>query len=223
MTDEELLTKYLETKDQELFAALHDRFHCRLRSLALRRLRGSESDADDVLQNVYLRLYQAGVPGSPIQSAESYLFRVVYNLTINHIRDSQSGVNRDCEYLEELCTDTKPFLDDHEYTGVLPNELNQPIDDDAKSPDERLETQELQESLLRNVHSLPPEQREAVETYYGCDLTLAETAEMLGVKAKTVSSRICRGVAALRETVDSEDCGCTSLSSWLERTYSRAG
>ena len=114
-------------------------------------------------------------------------------------------------------------MDDHEYTGVLPNELNQPIDDNAESPDERLETQELRESLHRNVDSLPPDQREAIETYYGRNLTLAETAEMLGLKVKTTSSRICRGMATLRETVDSEDCGCTSLSSWIERTYSRAG
>jgi RNA polymerase sigma-70 factor (sigma-E family) len=53
--------------------------------------------------------------------------------------------------------------------------------------------------LLRALTTLPPTQRAAVVLRYWEDLSIAETAAVLGVREGTVKSSASRGLAALRE------------------------
>jgi DNA-directed RNA polymerase specialized sigma24 family protein len=61
LPDEELLMNYLSTKDEELFNILYKRMHKRLYALAMRILK-SPGDAEDVTQDVFLKLCDYG-PG----------------------------------------------------------------------------------------------------------------------------------------------------------------
>jgi RNA polymerase sigma factor (sigma-70 family) len=63
--------------------------------------------------------------------------------------------------------------------------------------------------LLVALKRLPTRQREAVVLRYVVDLSQAETAEAMGVSAKTVKTHLQRGIAALRGDFSEELKGIT--------------
>ena len=58
--------------------------------------------------------------------------------------------------------------------------------------------------LLLAVAALPREQREAVVLHHVLGFTLKEVAEIVGTPEGTVASRLGRGVAAIRQTMEAE-------------------
>ena len=58
--------------------------------------------------------------------------------------------------------------------------------------------------LLLAVASLPNEQREAVVLHHVLGFTLKEAAEIVGTPEGTIASRLGRGVAVIRQTLEAE-------------------
>lgn len=58
--------------------------------------------------------------------------------------------------------------------------------------------------LLLTVAALPTEQREAVVLHHVLGFTLKEVAEIVGTPEGTVASRLGRGVAVIRQTMEAE-------------------
>lgn len=58
--------------------------------------------------------------------------------------------------------------------------------------------------LLRAVAALPREQREALVLHHVLGFSLKEVAEIVGTPEGTVASRLARGVAVIRETMEAE-------------------
>lgn len=73
------------------------------------------------------------------------------------------------------------------------------LDEDAEAPG-----QADASDLLLAVAALPREQREAVVLHHVLGFTLREVAEIVGTPEGTVSSRIGRGVAVIRQTMEAE-------------------
>jgi RNA polymerase sigma-70 factor (ECF subfamily) len=59
-------------------------------------------------------------------------------------------------------------------------------------------------NLLAAVAALPRDQREVVVLHHVLGFTLGEVAEIVGAPAGTVSSRLGRGVAEIRHTMEAE-------------------
>lgn len=72
-----------------------------------------------------------------------------------------------------------------------------PLDGEAEAP-ARVEVV----GLLEAVGALPREQREVVVMHHVLGFTLAEVAEIVGAPEGTVTSRLGRGVAQIRETTE---------------------
>lgn len=195
ITDEQVLTTYLETKDHDLLTILHKRMYNRLRSLAMRILR-SQDDAEDIVQSVFCKLCE--LKAEPIRSAQSFLFRMVKNLALNHRRDSQTGIQRDMVSLTSIeLQERVRFVSDK----VLDTELEHEPVDQAKSAEQKFETQEDWENARLVMHCLSPKQQAAITTYYERGLTIAETAEVLGINENTAWTLIRRGIGILRRTL----------------------
>jgi RNA polymerase sigma factor (sigma-70 family) len=71
-------------------------------------------------------------------------------------------------------------------TAAVP-ETVRPVDDPPDQP-----------GLLRLLGQLPPRQRAVVVLRFYCDLSIARTAELLGISEGTVKSQAARGLEALR-------------------------
>ena len=66
------------------------RAHHRLVFGTAYRITGNASDAEDVLQTVFLRLLRRGQNADPLENAESYLRRAAINAALDVIRSRQS-------------------------------------------------------------------------------------------------------------------------------------
>ncbi len=175
-----------------LAAALDRHFHQLVQSYQpqlyafLLRQAGSSLDAEDILQEVFIRAYYAlaGYPGERIQALKlrAWLFKIALNTFYS------PGWKR-----RLLCVP----LDLSDDSALLEVE-----DDWREQPDVIVEDKERLRELDTLVSTLPARYREAVNLYYFEDLTYQEIAELLGQPLGTVKSNVHRGVRLLREALE---------------------
>jgi RNA polymerase sigma factor (sigma-70 family) len=141
-------------------------------------LMGAGSDADDVVQEAFVKAYRAlggfrdGAPFRP------WLLRIVANETRNLHRST--GRRRWREQQADPTVAAFPAL--------------RAADDPAQEAIDR----ERQEALRRTLLTLPAPQRLVLTCRYLLDLDEAETATVLGIPKGTVKSRTRRGLDRLR-------------------------
>ena len=145
------------------------------------RLTGSRAEADDVVQETFLRAFRSFDRFNPGTNCRAWLFTILRNAFLNRIRGSGREV---------LTAD----VDRHEperasAVGGVP------------SPEETFFQTVLHGDVDRALKELPLLFREAVVL---CDLeglTYREVAEVLGCPLGTVMSRLSRGRRLLRATL----------------------
>ena len=71
--------------DEEAFAALHARTAAALRAYVYRVV-GNPSDADDIVQEAFLRILRTDVPAESEEHLRRYLYRVASNLVVDRWR-----------------------------------------------------------------------------------------------------------------------------------------
>ena len=97
-SDEQLLAQF-RAGNEDAFAVIHDRYRVRLGTYARQMLSGSEADAEDVLQDVFLRAYRALRADERPVSLRAWLYRVAHNRCIDQIRPSDCRRRRRPRYL----------------------------------------------------------------------------------------------------------------------------
>ena len=70
----------------DAFGAIHDRYRQRLFAYTRQMLGGARSDAEDVLQDVFLRAYGALRNDDRPVTLRAWLYRVAHNRCIDHLR-----------------------------------------------------------------------------------------------------------------------------------------
>ena len=158
------------------FGALVHSFQDPLVRYAFRRL-GRLQDAEDVVQEVFVRAYTRVGRAGKVRSVTAYLYRMTTNACADVLRRrKRAGV---------------PL-------GAVQSER---IPDHHKSArDEAAATEELLriDAMLRH---LPPRQAEVIRLRVLDELRFAEIAEVLGCSAATVKSRFRYGLEKLRALV----------------------
>ncbi|HEX7898434.1 MAG TPA: sigma-70 family RNA polymerase sigma factor [Planctomycetota bacterium] len=127
--------------------------------------------AEDVLQNVFVRLIASGPP-EEIASDRGYLFRAVRNEALNALRSRRLARKASTPYFAEPA--------------------------DPVEEAERADFGRRAEAALR---AIPTEEREAVVLKIWSDLSFPDAAAVTGVSEKTFEHRYYRGLAALKEVL----------------------
>ena len=153
----------------EEVAKLHGRF---LYSVAY-RLTGHHDDAQDLVQEVLLRV-QRGLATFEPGSLEGWLSRITTNTFLDEVRRRRR----------------RPLTTVADLPEALVGIDVEPADELAKV--------HLPEEIQAALSSLPPEFRAAIVLCDVVGLDYAEIAEQLGVPIGTVRSRLHRGRLALR-------------------------
>jgi RNA polymerase sigma-70 factor (ECF subfamily) len=172
-----------QSSDEELIRALGDGDEAALRILVDRhtpsiyrfsvRYTGDESLAQDISQEVFLRLYRCArkyIPGMPFKT---WLFTIVRNTSIDMAR---SYTYRKAYSLEEHA---------HEAENRSPL-------DASPNPEERYLSKESAQRIARSVQSLPENQRTAVILKYYEDMATKEIAEVMETTVSSVESLLVR-------------------------------
>jgi RNA polymerase sigma-70 factor (ECF subfamily) len=158
-------------------------FGDRLRAFITRRV-GSAADAEDILQDVFLRIH---LHANSVQRSErltSWLFQVTRNAIIDYYR---APVRR-----EQPEAVAGPESLDRTVPAVHPLEM---------AVDAVQAREELAGCLQPMLGRLPPHYREAVTLVDLSGLTQVEVAARLGLSVSGVKSRVQRGRRALQATL----------------------
>lgn len=140
------------------------------------RLCGSRSDADDVFQDAFLRVYRF-LPGFRGDSLRGWLRRIV----MNAFHDNRHKVRRLIPVEEPAQADLADQTDD---------------------PSQHLEEKALDGHLEWALNRLPEEHRSILVLRALDDLAYEEMATALDIPVGTVRSRLSRARAALRKLLE---------------------
>ena len=177
-TDEELIAEF-QSGRAEAFNVLVGRYKDPLMNFACRFL-GDEDDADDVVQEVFIRVYRNKHAFRPIAKFSTWIYTITANLAKTQLR------RRKRHALFSLSRRTQGRDDEREIPDV-----RYPADQLAEST---LRREIIQQSLL----SVKEKYREIVVLRDVQELSYEEICEVTGLTMGTVKSRINRGRAQLQ-------------------------
>ncbi|MBI2900044.1 MAG: sigma-70 family RNA polymerase sigma factor [Planctomycetes bacterium] len=169
MADRETdLMLQVKTGDAAAFEELYGLYRRPLANF-LYRLCWNRQLVDDLMQDVFLRLWRAAPNYEPSAKVSTYVFRIAHNLWINE------GMKRREQAVESI-----------DRAG-------------RSDPSEGLERGEVQAAVKKAIEELPEGERECLVLSEYNGLKYAEISEILGVPVGTVKSRIWSAVQRLRE------------------------
>jgi RNA polymerase sigma factor (sigma-70 family) len=87
-SDEELVRRF-RAGDEDAFRVIHDRYRARLLAYARQMLRGSRQDAEDALQDVFVRAHAGLRTDARDVSLRAWLYRIAHNRCIDELRRPQ--------------------------------------------------------------------------------------------------------------------------------------
>jgi RNA polymerase sigma factor (sigma-70 family) len=169
-------------QDQRISEAI-ERERPRLRNFIRKRV-ADQSDAEDILQEVFYELVEAYRMMKPVEQMTAWLFRVARN----RITDLFRGKKR--TGLSEPAVRTEDG-DEVQWEDLLPSPDAGPESSYARSV--------LLEELDAALDELPEEQREAFLAHEFLGYSFKELAELTGVSVNTLLSRKRYAVLHLRE------------------------
>ena len=183
-TETAKIARGLRERDMELLADLVERCQHRLVRYLL-YLTGRREYAEDLAQETWIRVLQRGSQYNGRQRFDPWLFAIARNLAIDYLRKKRKAVQ------------TASLPDDRDEILLVSSSGPSPFEAAARSQDAM--------RLAGRLQILAPLYREALLLRFQEDLSLAEMALVLGAPTTTVTSRIYRGLAALRSAFEEGD------------------
>ncbi|MGA7078339.1 MAG: RNA polymerase sigma factor [Terriglobales bacterium] len=169
-------------QDQRISEAI-DRERPRLRNFIRKRV-GDQSDAEDVLQDVFYELVEAYRLMKPVEQVTAWLFRVARNRITDLFRSKQREALRS----EPAATVNGEML-----------QLEELLPSPAAGPDAAYARTLLLEELDAALDELPEEQREVFIAHEVMGYSFKDLAAQTGVSMNTLLSRKHYAVLYLRE------------------------
>lgn len=148
------------------------------------RFTGSKEDAQDLAQDVFIRIYNAAPSYTPSAKFTTWIYRIASNISIDHLRKRRSSGNP--QSLDETV---------QTQNGVIENQVP---DERSAPPDKLAENSEARDNIRRALLKLPENQRTAIILKIYEDRSYADIAAILGVSTPSVESLIFRARTALR-------------------------
>jgi RNA polymerase sigma-70 factor, ECF subfamily len=173
------LLQRIAARDEAAVAELYDR-HSRLAFSVIRRVLTSPSDAEEVLQETFVRVWtRAETYDARLGSPAAWIVRIARNRAIDRLRAQQARADVNAPV---------------------------PVADDATPPE--TPTHETPETVMQTAHAalavrgavaqLPAQQRTLIEAAFFEGYTHQELSARFGVPLGTVKTRIRNGLVSLR-------------------------
>jgi RNA polymerase sigma-70 factor (ECF subfamily) len=162
------------------FKELVERYRSRLVNV-LTHLVGDPDEAEDLAQEVFLRVYRARKNYRPRSKFSTWLFTIANNLALNSLRARQRKYAISLHAARGAARAVEHFVPDH-----------------RAGPAQRLQAAELRERLCAALDALKSRQRTAVVLTRIERRSYAETAQTMGLTVKAVKSLLTRARVKLR-------------------------
>ena len=181
---ESKIIEQLKAGSKEAFRSLYDAYSPKIYAFALSYLK-NEADAEELLQEVFLKLWVVRDSLDISKNIKSFLFKICINLIYDFIRRK----NIEKAYLDYSGTNTQA-ISENTWHEVVYNEML---------------------SNLQQLVSSMPEQRQRIfRLSKEEDLTNDEIAKQLNLSRRTVENQLYRAVSYLKERL-----GTSSVTAFL--------
>lgn len=170
ITEDRFLLTAMQHGDLKAYGVLFKRYYPMLCAYATRFV--ELNDAEEIVQDVMLWLWESREEQTFDTSLSQYLFKAVYHRALNRIARNQSQLRADTlfyENMQEMLQDTDLY-----------------------------QFEELQKRIREAIDALPATYREAFVMHRFEDKSYKEIAEILQVSPKTVDYRIQQALKQLR-------------------------
>jgi RNA polymerase sigma-70 factor (ECF subfamily) len=198
LTDTELVER-CRHKDSEAFSVLVDR-HKRMVFSCAYRMVGDEQEAEDIAQDVFMRVYQA-IPRFRGESKFStWLYKIVSNVCLNRLRK----VNPETVSIEA----------NEEEQKFSPLRLA----DVGNTPEANFEWKRFRKRVRDMVAALPPQYSAVVTLRHLQGMAYDEIASALNLPLGTVKTHLFRAKERMRELLeqDGEFATAEDIPAWCE-------
>jgi RNA polymerase sigma-70 factor, ECF subfamily len=146
----------------------------------LARVVQNQAIADELAQDVFVRVYRSRHTYAPTAKFSTWLYRITTNVALNYFRDEQKHQNH-------------IRLDMHDGERV-----RREVHDQTPLIDDRLVGEEEAGQIRRAIRSLPPKQRAAVIMHKYEEMDYIEIATVLGCTPSAVKALMFRAYETLR-------------------------
>jgi RNA polymerase sigma-70 factor (ECF subfamily) len=173
--------RYLMDGIRRRDAAAFEQFLSRHRAPVRGRLLGIVRDAaaaDDLTQDVFLRVWTRADQWRGQGSARAWLMRIATNIALNHLRAMRRRPHRPL---------LPPAHPEDEEEGLVPGWM---VDSAMLGPDAALEAAERRERLHGLIAEMTEERREVLRLFYQEEMDVEGVARRLGIPPGTVKSRL---------------------------------
>ena len=177
------LVERLRAQDPSAVADLSNAYGAKIYQLAFRYLRNHE-DAEEVAQDVLLKVYQKIDAFRGDAALSSWIYRITFNAAMSRLR----------EFKQDLPNAVEKTGDDES-----PQPFKQDVVDASPLADEDMLRAEMRQVLVRALKDMPLLYRSAVILRDVQGLSTEEASAVLHVKEQTLKSRLHRGRLMLRE------------------------
>ena len=185
-SDTDLMLR-LKNGEQDALRELVERHKLSVLNLCM-RFTGNRNDAEDLAQEVFIKIFQAAPRYEVKASFTTWLYRITVNLCMNHQRRKKIlhffSLNHKKESGFQIEERTPEFA----------------VDD---QPDTEFERKELQQFVQNAIQSLPESQKTVLILYRYHDLSYKEIAETLETTVSAVESRLHRAKENLKKRLKS--------------------
>lgn len=184
LTDKQLAAR-ARRGDERAARELVERFERPVFSIVHRMVRDREL-AEDLSQEAFVRTFNNLDRYDPSYKFSSWLFKIAYNLTVDHLRRKE---------LKTISIHGAPdavTTDQQEATSVT-------LESDEEAPDARLESLELAGELERAIATLREEYRTAILLRHVEGRAYEEISEIMDIPLGTVKTYIFRARRQLRD------------------------
>jgi RNA polymerase sigma factor (sigma-70 family) len=192
LRSDEQLVELFRGGSEEAFRAIHDRYHKRLFAYARQMLPGRQ-DAEDALQDVFVRAYSGLQTSDRELALRAWLFRIAHNRCVDELRKP-----------------TPP-----------PPEVLQLVRTTVHDPLVELEIRDSLRRLVEDIRRLPDQQRSALLMRELGGMSYAELSTSLGISVGAVKSLLVRARIALAEAAEARDTACGVIRDQLVEAHDR--
>jgi RNA polymerase sigma-70 factor (family 1) len=167
------LLENIKENDSAAYKELFDRFWERLYRFAWKRLR-SQQDAEDVVQHVFMKLWEHRTNRDIQVSVEQYLYKSVYYEVLNVLKNMTA----------------RPEDLSHVNENILPSFNN---------IQQNIATAEFDKLLEDAISKLPARMQEIYRLSRESELSVAEIAAKLDLSEQTVKNQLTTALSRLRK------------------------
>jgi len=176
--NEALLLRQLAEGDFDAFDALFKLYNKRLYYFALSILKSS-ADAEDVAQEVFVRVWEKRQGIKTGHSFKSYLFTIAYNIIVSNLR--------------KRITDDKFIA-----------KLEKKIRDDIIPENDNLVFEELDNKYRDIIKQLPPQMKRIYTMHRNMRMSYKEIASNLDLSPNTVRNQFSKALKLIREQMKND-------------------